>query len=552
MRIMRKKLKDEVRRALALLSDQWFLDDRGFAEDLFILVRNSGGGIPTDERITAIATATAAKTNGMPIIMRALMARRAALFKELAVLAYFKSVCAELGGTPLDAVSHLLAQTRKFGRKERQSQCLSCQFLDQCKLGTAYSESAQDITRLAIKDAKSMAHAQCPHLPDLSAHSDMVNMVNFLNTMGNDPTAVAQMLKDALGAQTGDSDFGDKYDAAEEAVEENAPSNFDWQDDEVDPDVEEDFDVFFNQSRSGGSGGGAGGFTGNNLRLTERLLDKVSAEQLQLFDIGRVLDSLLDQPGTDKFTPTDELAKSNSTSPIESISEIGKADAAEFVAPNDMLVRKAVKGELLKTEYSKPQSKKHLLYVLIDNSGSMDSQVGCSNMLGAATRINFAAIFAAALARKIGREGGMMFFRLFGTRCGSLVSARTPSQFDSMQKMLARCDANGGGTSISTALRTAWADIQSARDEVAKAEVLVITDCEDTLNLQKLLGDKQRMKLHTLDVSGHSSGDACGTLQALSERYFKLDPTATSLQDMVKALVTPAKQPPAAATSTGI
>ena len=121
-----------------------------------------------------------------------------------------------------------------------------------------------------------------------------------------------------------------------------------------------------------------------------------------------------------------------------------------------------------------------------------------------------------------------------------------------MQKMLARCDANGGGTSISTALRTAWADIQSARDEVAKAEVLVITDCEDTLNLQKLLGDKQRMKLHTLDVSGHSSGDACGTLQALSERYFKLDPTATSLQDMVKALVTPAKQPPAAATSTGI
>lgn len=552
MRIMRKKLNDEVRRALALLSDQWFLDDRGFAEDLFVLVRNNGGGIPTDERITAISTATAQKTNGMPIVMRALMARRAVLFKELANLAYFKSVCAEMYGAPLEAVGHLLSQTRKFGRKERQSQCLSCQFLDQCKLGTAYADSAQDITRLAIKDAKNMAHPQCPHLVDLSAHSDMVNMVNFLSTMSNDPTAVAQMLKDAISAQSGQSDFGEKYDAAEESVEEEAPSSFDWQDDEVDPDVDEDFFVEFARSSSGGSVGAAGGFTGANLRLTDRLLDKVTAEQLQLFDIGRVLDSLLDQPGTDKFHPTDEMAKSNTTAPIESIAEIGKADAAEFVSPNDILLRKAVKGELSKTEYSKPQNKKHLLYVLIDNSGSMDNQVGVSNMLGAATRINFAAIFAAALARKIGKEGGMMFFRLFGTRCGSLVSARTPTQFETMQKMLARCDANGGGTSISTALRTAWADIQSARDEIARAEVLVITDCEDSLNLQKLLADKQKMKLHTLDVSGHTSGDACMTLQAMSERYFKLDPAATTLQDMVKALVTPANQAPAAATGTGL
>ncbi|MCV6901063.1 VWA domain-containing protein, partial [Escherichia coli] len=43
-------------------------------------------------------------------------------------------------------------------------------------------------------------------------------------------------------------------------------------------------------------------------------------------------------------------------------------------------------------------------------------------------------------------------------------------------------DYNGGGTNISGALRQAFEDILKAKDEIAKAEIIIVTDGEDSFS----------------------------------------------------------------------
>jgi uncharacterized protein with von Willebrand factor type A (vWA) domain len=132
-----------------------------------------------------------------------------------------------------------------------------------------------------------------------------------------------------------------------------------------------------------------------------------------------------------------------------------------------------------------------------------------------------------------------MFFRTFSGGPSPLTACRVKADFDKFSEHIAECQFDGMSTRIASAIRAAAADIDAAKGELAKSEILVITDAEDTIDdnttaeLRGLLGDTP---LHVLEVCNVNKNSAVSSLQTLADNYYQFDPNQPSLEKMVNLI----------------
>lgn len=139
-----------------------------------------------------------------------------------------------------------------------------------------------------------------------------------------------------------------------------------------------------------------------------------------------------------------------------------------------------------------------------------------------------------AVTKKVIEDGGVVFVRFFAWDVSRLFTARTKQEGEVLMQTIALCDYNGAGTNLTKALSSADQDIKNASDELARSEILMITDAEDEVNpkqLQSLLGARE---FNVLDVAG--SAMKTSSLKNLATKYYKANEKELNLEKMVQLL----------------
>lgn len=558
MRLIRLTLKPTVRAYLAQLSKQHGLDDNDIAEDIFALFRQKGAGLPTDERIDALASALSAKAKASKLLTSIHLKKRRQMLRSLSETTYFKSLAVAEAARPHKAVARLLVTIDTFSRKRRQAACMSCNLKAACAFGQQYGAHVTNITQVYDSAHATKVHAQCPDKPSIDSFNrmaeEMQKMAGLTSETSEGLSAAAatpgghQFLseEEKAASQLGENgEFDDDEDASEDAEDEDA--------DEDDPDSIEASDEDNLDDTGRVVGGGSYdpsarnrlSFTGGQFASTnEDFVNKLSVSALQLFELGRVLEGMLAKEIKGKFAPTNTFAADKKTKQLETLSEITSANLSEH-ASDDLLDARIAKQEVVVTKHQKPDTSRSCLYVLIDCSGSMHAQTCDGNPHMLLTRNQIAASFTAALIRRVVNDGGVVRFRYFSDHPMSLYSAEDKQSADYLSKLVCRCDASGGGTSIFNALFQAVRDVTNSKTQksiFAKAEVLLISDMDDNITpkqeaeLFSRYGDgKTKPKLNVFDINASTRkfGNAHNVLKKNATKYFCVSPTGLDLGKLV-------------------
>lgn len=525
---------------LSEIASQFSIDDPGFAQDLFCLIRMKGSGLPTDDRIDRMAAVAAEKSGSPELLVKLNMRKRKHVLTELTRLHYFKALCLECASTPESAVRRLLDTFRELTRKTQHAQCVSCQYLKSCAFGQQYSAIVTDITKVVDTDYTKKVHADCPEKPaidNVNAFAlaiDKMQQLSMQTPQGQSALAATGLASDfeksvkALDAQTDGTDMDDPVQ--------------DGNADDLDP------EEMANEFSVGGSGAGKnpqnlfqGTSTGAAFaRTSEQLIKQLSATQMALFDLGRQLATSLARSTKGKFKPSPSVDERQKNQSMQSVNDVGQAVASEHAGSEEAFDAKVGKKTLQVRKYEQQNDKKFLLYILIDVSSSMSCQLRSSNY-AMLTRGNLASTLAASLLHRAKIEGGMSILRFFSDNPGPKLKAENAAEFDVMIKTVCRQDYNGGGTSIMNALRRAFTDIGSAKDEIAKSEILLITDGDDYFSEEDkafVLSNRKQFKvpMNTLDINSSRKALTGGaaSLKEISSKYLKANADSLTIDNLVE------------------
>jgi len=316
------------------------------------------------------------------------------------------------------------------------------------------------------------------------------------------------------------------------------------EDDEDDPLDDEDFDE--TTESSFGRGGASSTYTAEYyVKVQEQMIDKMMKLGLDLFELGQILDTLLNSKGGADFRPTDEMGKKQKQQSMERTTEISNADKTELAMPDDLVDAKIAKKTLLVDKNLVQNKKRQLLYVLIDVSGSMRTQFH-PNSMRIFSRASLATVFACALVKKVSRDNGIMYLRFFDSRVSRLYQMNTPDEYEALLKVIRDCDFTGGGTSIGVALNTAMADIDARASELSKATLLLISDADDSLTLTTAQSAAiSAREFSVLDVSGGNrlawmTGNpsyAPEVLKKIAKKYYGCNSNSLDLKSLVTLVV---------------
>jgi len=173
---------------------------------------------------------------------------------------------------------------------------------------------------------------------------------------------------------------------------------------------------------------------------------------------------------------------------IKRSEQVTRASIFEMAMDDDLFYGKFLNQELIVKDYIRQRKISQAFYVLMDVSGSMDG-----------VRKVFARSVVKELLRRVVKEGAKYFFRAFDDRAFELHSATNKEEAEKLDKYLSTVEFDGGGTSIKTAIETAVSDIKKDKAKFEDIDILVLTDGEDSFNL-----DKEEMKgitLHTFLIN---------------------------------------------------
>lgn len=529
MRIIRLKLKKEVQELLKVVSKESGIEDPGFAEDMFALLRLKGNGLPAKDKLMASAKRMAASvTPPMPWQgVHLLASKRKMIMERLVTLPYFRAIAV----TQTDlvfAVRRLLQTFRTLYKKVRQAQCMSCTLKSQCAFGKQYGGVIADVTKVLDADYSKKVHADCPHLPEIGS----VNQLAM---------AMKQM-HDAIAAQQpGVGNLAQKAGVPLQAMSGTSATMVSQApplDEDTDPeDASEDYEP----SYVSGSGSGRGDLpvhSGQHIcQITESFVDKVSVSQLSVLELGKEFDVALANASNVDFKPVVEVEHDKQQQNIESVTDVTKLVASQHALPDKVFDAKLAKKALVKTQFRKPDGKKKMLFVLIDSSSSMNCQLS-SNGHGQLTRGVLASTFSLALARKVRKDDGLLYVRFFGGSPGMLMRSEDKDTYEQVCNAISLNSYGAGDTQIQRAVFTAIDDINAAgaREPLAKAEILVITDGDSyDIDSTTLIPKRGAIELSVLDVSG-SGHTPNAELKKACNRYYKANEGAVDVKKLVELL----------------
>lgn len=550
MRIIRLKINAAVTSRLGFINRELKVNDEHLVQDLFSLIRLKSNGLPTQKRADFLIKTLAAQPKQTGLTASIYVKKRVQMLKEISQLPYFASLSALTD--PVFAVDKLIQNMRKLGMKVRQSQCSTCPHKTNCDFGKQYAAAVTDITKVVDPDFAKKAHPDCPHIPEMDFVNTMNDAAKLMSSMydpANQQASQAlmnQLKKDSRQARN----LGQQRDPVDDEAMQKAEQignlsdpAAQQMDDSTDQLTEKDF-IPTTVSGFRRGGGYDAGFTADYyVKMQEKLIDSLLQVGVEIFNIGRVLDSILGQQDSKILQETREVSETRQQDLMRSASDVSKAEKMQHALPSEVLDAKIAKKQLVVEREQKPQGKKHLLYLLIDASGSMRTQF-LANTNSLMSRASLSTVLAISLMKKIEKEKGIVFIRFFTGSVGPMISVRTMDEFKAAIKKLADCNYDGGSTNIKAALQMATRDIAQAQDEIRKAEVLLVTDCDDSITLSK--GDLQGAKLNVLDVSGttHTAADhlrygtdaASAALRSVADNYYKADERSLNLKTLVSLI----------------
>lgn len=550
MRIIRLKLADDVKRLLKQIAYEGAIDDPGFVEDIFALMRLKGSGLPDKDRIKVMADAIGAKMNRPPIGINLLMTKRKMILEKLIQLPYFMALFAQ---DDLIASTRRLVMTfRTFYKKVREAQCVTCHLKTTCAFGMQYGQAAQMITKVLDVNYDRKVHVDCPVRPEISAANQFWASVNQLAAVTK--AGPVQSVVDRVDGIT--SKVEDVLNAngtvPDVRMDEDTLSDVD----NCDPD-HGDLDDYVPAAALLGDGPGSPGmgigfrtsFTGNHVcKVTEDFVEQVTREQLAIFELGMRFDVALSSAEALNFKPVEHMADDQEPTNIKSLSDLARLAASQHALPDEVFDAKLEKKELVVANYKEPdeKKKKKLLYLLIDSSGSMALQLG-NGSFGLFTRASLASVMALSLARKARDEGGIIYCRFFEGSAGSRHKAETKAEFASLMQFIGKNDYDGSSTNVQSALNAACRDIRAAKSKttLAMSDILLITDCEDQLSSDAV---KQAMlgldgELNVIDVAGSTTGKSLALVEA-ANNYYKVNETVPDVSKLVETVSSKPKPAP--------
>lgn len=538
MKIIRLKIDKDVKRYLKLEGRKFGIDDPGFVEDIFALIRLRGNGLPSKERIAKMAKAAAKRRKGIvtEIGVTLLITKRKMMFAQVMGLPYFHALVAL--NDPLQAVVRFITKMRVLYNKGRESQCSSCSLMPKCDFGRQYGESVRDITKVIDPDFDKKAHNDCPHKPEISGINMLYSSIVNMQQMVSSSQGVEKNLQPAGGASL------EELEEQAEEIMGFAPRE-DNQSTDLDPDSEGTEFHIPGEGTGGGSGVYDGLHNGDALcKVSENLIDQVTKEQLAMFELGRKFSTEITAQKKGKFKPVEVTEAEKRQEKIESIGDVAKILPSQHALPEAVFDARLEKRSLIKQKFVKPEHKKKLLYLLIDNSASMTGFLGGGSSLGGRTNNSslytkgaLATLFSLAIIRRVRDDKGKCFVRSFTGAVSPLLSAVKEDEFEPMLDWVSQLSYKSGSTNIPGVIRTAVADITEVKADLAESEILLISDNEDSFtdtDLKALLG---KTELNVLDVSGGSvMNTASVCLKKIANKYFKANEKSVNLAQIVSLL----------------
>ena len=535
MRIIRLKLDRDVDRYLAQVSKRFGFDDAGFVQDLFAFIRLNGAGLPSKGRVEKMAKYAATHTKRVnEMSVRLLIAKRKLILEKLSKLPYFAALCK--ASDPLDSTERLILNFRTLYFKARQSACMSCSLMTQCDFGKQYGEVVKNITAVIDPDYKQKAHPNCPELPDIEEVNQMVMSIHAMGLLSrpSEEKLIAEEESRNSNSESEIKELNAVNEALSEKLEEDKEEDDEEGEDELDPeDINQDVVI--------GSGAGKGEqYDGNHdynhiINLSESLIKRTTAAKLLIFDLGTKFSKALTKAARGKFKPVENVDVDTSQSNIRSEADLPQIEASQHGFPKQVFEQRLGKRSLTKKQYGKPESKRKLLYLLIDNSGSMGTFIGGTNPFSLFSRGALASLFALSLCDLLAQDGGVMYVRFYSSEAGVMKSASNKEDFKTVRAFIGSASYNCGGTDIPKAIRRVLYDISQAKDDLHSVELLLISDCQDNFLASDLKKELQaaNVELNTLDVN-QGAGDAAIVLKQISNRYYQADSNEADLEKIVK------------------
>lgn len=288
----------------------------------------------------------------------------------------------------------------------------------------------------------------------------------------------------------------------------------------------------------GGCGTGTGfdaTFTGSDVhtRLSE-VLRAITKAQLAVFQMARNIEEFLPTGKTGDKEQSNDPSTSMQVKRMDEMADVQRALPSQQALPPVLRTYRTATKQLTVRQHMKPLEKKQLFYVLLDSSGSMGSAVE-KNANAFFTRGHIASALALAVVRKAWEEKSMVALRFFAGSPDRMRFAQKPSELVDLCRQIGLGDYNGMSTDIQSALLAAMNDIQN-RQDVSKAEVLLISDGGSYVNETAVRAAQKTTKLHTLEIRSYKgeTNQASAALKALSETHQDMDPSSVDPQQLSK------------------
>lgn len=542
MRAIRYRIPRNTKLLLEEIAHQ-YNHDTNYILDLFSLFKYKGDGIPSEDRVRKMVKYIASRQKVSETTVSILLKKRVFVLKTVARSPLFTALSARKD--TVEAMRTLLVEAEVISNKNRQAQCLTCKYLKECEFGKQYKNSARDISLVIDADYKKKAHADCPFLPELDKANQMAIAMEMISKVVEEEEkeqSAASGATESLDAEEMEQLREAQACAAEADLDEDTEtgSQAGGGSGSLDP-AEEGIAMpakAFRACNGSPQGPHSARFNGNNYVLIDRLVSGLTAANLTLWNIGRKFSLALEAQKRGKFRPVQHIADSSQGVKMKSLSDLTKLESHQHALPDEIFEGKLAQKKLLKREEQEHHDKKQLLYLLIDSSFSMSGQFGTGNALALFSRSALAVTLSTAIVRRVRDDGGIVFCRFFDTGQTKLLAAKDKNGYSELLNLIVLSSYNGGGTSIVPALRCAASDIEKANktEELAKAEILLISDNEDTFDTAKAKAAIGEVTLNALDVSGSEfrNQGASGALKSVCAAYYKADEAALDVNELVK------------------
>lgn len=247
----------------------------------------------------------------------------------------------------------------------------------------------------------------------------------------------------------------------------------------------------------------------NIVDLIEKIPNKLFDKDLKIFQVARKHEQIevykKSEEYSDSLTPDNEIDIQAMKNP----NDILKVLPSEYAKNDQEFFMKFAKNELMVRNYLSKHNKKQALYLLVDVSGSMAGDKGI-----------FASGIALSFVNQAIKEKSVYFLRFFEYDPLKLYRITNEEEAKEIRDVLIREPYSYGGTSINNALNQAIRDINNDKEKFKKAEIMLITDGDDNVTLDKK--ELKNIKLHTTHINYKDKAEH-RDLKAISETYTKLN-----------------------------